>query len=372
LSTVVDKQQESTPLKLSPSPLLWGDADALAARARHYADSLLVSWEVACLLATTPLPISWVAQVFDQLQLRTMNARVRGREDRLVQQTWALLAMAADGLAGTGQLPAPHLAWRWCDVCLPMTSVPATKRIYHSGDRDDQDARIRRQAYWDAAEEGAGTSHAGGMPVERFIPGWDVRQALREITGVDWWGSSGRRFQVLTRRSRQRLPGRVRAPEADWRRTMLDETARRLAIRVPGWRPSWQSKPGHMRRWFLAGDLAQRCRWRAVTLAGDNALLAEQLERRLLRDALDRYVLGTVPHELTVLPAQAAWRDSVHRSAWPVRSWTTRPDVADGSVAHLVMLGYTPARLRRDDGLRHASAEELAMAAALTGSAVFS
>jgi hypothetical protein len=61
----------------------------------------------------------------------------------------------------------------------------------------------------------------------------------------------------------------------------------------------------------------------------------------------------------------------VHRSAWPIRSWTTRPDVADGSVAHLVMLGYTPGRLRRDNGLCHASAEELAMAAALTGGAVY-
>jgi hypothetical protein len=35
------------------------------------------------------------------------------------------------------------------------------------------------------------------------------------------------------------------------------------------------------------------------------------------------------------------------------------------------MLGYTPGRLRRDNGLCHASAEELAMAAALTGGAVY-
>jgi hypothetical protein len=83
-----------------------------------------------------------------------------------------------------------------------------------------------------------------------------------------------------------------------------------------------------------------------VKLDGDDAPLAEQLERRLLRDALDRYVLGTVSHENTVLPAQAAGRDALHRSARPVRSWTTRPDVADGSVAHLVMLGYTPASAR--------------------------
>ena len=60
----------------------------------------------------------------------------------------------------------------------------------------------------------------------------------------------------------------------------------------------------------------------------------------------------------------------VHRSAWPIRSWTTRPDVADGSVAHLVMLGYTPASPARQ-WLCHASAEELAMAAALTGGAVY-
>lgn len=357
----------------APIQLRWGDAVALNTRAQYYARALLVPWHVACVLATTPLPVSWVAHALDQLQLRTINARVQGRHSALMQEVWALLALAADGLTGTGHLPAPPLASRWCGAFLPMTAVPAVSRVYRAGDRDDQEARILRQAYWDAAEGLAGGSHdAGGMPVERYVPEWDLRRALHVVTGVDWYGSSGRRFCSLMRR----VPwhnryGRTRSDDG-WRRAMLNDTASRLAAQVPGWRPSGQtSKAGHMRRWFLAPDLAQRCRWRALTLAGEDGELAKRLERRLLRDALDRYVMGTKADDETVLPAQAAWWDALTRSAWPSRIWITRPDVANGSIAHLVRLGYTPGRLRRDPGLRDASADDLAVAAELTRDRAF-
>lgn len=356
--------------------------EALAARARFYVDQLALRWQEALNLALTPLPVAWLAEVFDALQVTSLNAPVhpydpdRGhRAGSRASLVWTAMACAADALAGTGQLPAPWRPSWWLRPAESSRGLATSKRPIHRGDLVDQPARIRREAHWRAAESMHGSSHHDGVPVERFVPAWGLRDGVAAITGADFTSHATRaRFGRLIKAAEAVIPTTELLHPWPRREARVQEAQERLDRLEPGWDTRLRRTPlrplGGARRFFLDDDLIQRATWRAHVLAGGDCGRARRLEERLLADALDQFVLRTLRGEATCLPAASAWRSRLTQLR-PGHSWQPHPDAVDGRATYATLLGYSPARLRADAGLAACSVDELAAAVELTGGTTY-
>jgi hypothetical protein len=356
--------------------------EALAARARYYADQLALRWREALNLAFTPLPVAWLAEAFDALQMTTLNAPVHPsygdqglKSGSRMELVWAAMTCAADALAGLGQLPAPwRLSW-WLQPTESSRGLATSRRPIHRGDLADQPARIRREAYWRAAETVHGFSHHDGAPVERIVPAWGLRDGVAAITGADFSSrATAARFGRLISAAEDVLPVTELLHPWPKREAVVQEARERLDQMDPGWDTRLRRTPlspfGGAQRFFLGDDLIQRATWRSHVLAGGEPARARRLEERLLADALDQFVLRTVRGKDTCLPAASAWRSRLAQLRHG-HMWRPHADAVDGRATYATLLGYTPARLRADAGLATSSVEELAIAVELTGGTTY-
>ena len=372
LNDAQQAQARAAGTALVPWPVRWGDAAAHASRKEYYRGQLHLGPLAVTALALTPLPAEWVAEALDFRQALITNARPVDHCDRHHTVTWYLMLMAADALAGTGQLPTPRMSWTWCPMRestlpSPLPAVPA--RYYRRSDRAAQQERVEREAWWAAAEEVAGDTFDGALPVQRYVPGWNLREAAQQLTGVDWWGPSKRQLDQMELATPTPPPDEGRAW---WSRALQAVDAELHRARPPWWvtspgpRNPGRPAPSHIRSWWRSGDLRQRARWRAMTLSGGDPKLTARLEQALVRDTLSRYLTQQLVDAQTVLPAQRAWTTSLHR--WDQGpTWKRRPDVESGRVARWTLLGFPLGPVAGDPQLRAVDDDDLQVMVALTG-----